>query len=76
MEVIFATISRKEICDAIHHIDLLRWLAGRNAVEAVMPVEVLGMVQDDVRPGCHRHNAVVRFDTLCEAIRRGHRGAL
>ena len=62
------------ICDAIHHVDLLRWLAGRSAEEAAIPVEVQGMVQDGERPGCHRHNAVVRFDTGTFGTMMSHYG--
>ena len=62
------------ICDAIHHVDLLRWLAGCSAEEAAIPVEVQGMVQDGERPGCHRHNAVVRFDTGTFGTMMSHYG--
>ncbi len=62
------------ICDAIHHVDLLRWLTGRSAEEAAIPMEVQGMVQDGERPGCHRHNAVVRFDTGTFGTMMSHYG--
>ena len=62
------------ICDAIHHVDLLRWLAGRSTESAAIPVEVQGMVQDGERPGCHRHNAVVRFDTGAFGAMMSHYG--
>ena len=51
------------ICDAIHHVDLLRWLAGASQETAALPVEVYSEVQDGERPGAHRHNASIRFDT-------------
>lgn len=51
------------ICDAIHHVDLLRWLAGSSQETAAVPVEVYSEVQDGERPGAHRHNASIRFDT-------------
>ncbi len=62
------------ICDAIHHVDLIRWLAGPGPEEAAVPVEVRGMVQDGERPGCHRHNAVVRFDTGAFGVLMSHYG--
>ena len=51
------------IGDAIHHVDLLRWLAGPSEGEAARAVEVYATVQDGVRPGSHRHNAAIRFDS-------------
>lgn len=62
------------ICDAIHHVDLIRWLAGAGPEEAAIPVEVRGMVQDGERPVCHRHNAVVRFDTGAFGVFMSHYG--
>ena len=50
------------ICDAIHHVDLIRWLAGTGDTAAT-PTHVHAIVQDGPRPGSHRHNAVIRFDT-------------
>ena len=50
------------ICDAIHHVDLLRWLAGAGDTAAT-PTHVHALVQDGPRAGSHRHNAVIRFDT-------------
>ena len=51
------------ICDAIHHVDLLRWLAGPSEGKAASAVAVYSEVQDGPRPGAHRHNATIRFDT-------------
>ena len=62
------------ICDAIHHVDLIRWLAGPGPEEAAIPVEVRGIVQDGERPVCHRHNAVVRFDTGAFGVLMSHYG--
>lgn len=62
------------ICDAIHHVDLIRWLAGAGPEEAAIPVEVRGMVQDGERPVCHRHNAVVRFDVGAFGVLMCHYG--
>ena len=60
-------------CDAIHHVDLLRWLAGRGA-RAALPVEVYANVHDGERPGAHRHSAVVRFDTGVSGVLMSHYG--
>ena len=50
------------IGDAIHHVDIIRWLAGAGDA-AARPVEVYSVVADGEREGSHRHNATVRFDT-------------
>ena len=39
-----------------------------------MPVEVHGEVADGPRPGAHRHNAVVRFDTGAIGVLMSHYG--
>ena len=62
------------ICDAIHHVDLLRWLAGRAPTEAAQPLEVYAEVEDGERPGAHRHNAVIRFDTGAIGVMMSHYG--
>ena len=61
------------ICDAIHHVDLLRWLAGSGA-RAAMPVEVYAQVHDGVEQGAHRHSALVRFDTGACGVLMSHYG--
>ena len=60
-------------CDAIHHVDLLRWLAG-SGVRAALPVEVQANVHDGDRPGAHRHSAVVRFDSGACGVLMSHYG--
>ncbi|NKB65925.1 MAG: hypothetical protein GKR89_02580 [Candidatus Latescibacteria bacterium] len=62
------------ICDAIHHVDLLRWLAASGPEQAAVATQVHGLVQDGPRDGCHRHNAVVRFDTGTFATMMSHYG--
>lgn len=62
------------LCDAIHHVDLLRWLAGPSPERAAKPVEVYAEVTDGERPGAHRHNAVVRFDTGATGVLMSHYG--
>ena len=60
-------------CDAIHHVDLLRWLAGSGS-RAALPVEVHANVHDGARPGAHRHSAVVRFDSGVHGVLMSHYG--
>jgi predicted dehydrogenase len=62
------------ICDAIHHVDLLRWLAGRSERQAADPVEVYSEVADGKRPGSHRHNAIIRFNTGAIGVMMSHYG--
>ena len=61
------------ICDAIHHVDLIRWLAGEG-MTAARPVAVHGEVADGGRATDHRHNAVVRFDTGAIGVLMSHYG--
>ena len=60
------------ICDAIHHVDLLRWLAGPSPTTAAQPLEVHAQVHDGERPGSHRQNAIVRFDTGAMGVMMSH----
>ena len=62
------------ICDAIHHVDLLRWLAGPSREKAARAVEVHSVVQDGPRPGSHRHNAAIKFDTGAIGYMTSHYG--
>jgi len=62
------------VCDAIHHVDLLRWLAGPAEDRAAVPVEVHAEVLDGERPGATRHNALIRFDTGARAVFMAHYG--
>lgn len=62
------------ICDAIHHVDLLRWMAGSTEESAALPTEVYAEVQDGDRPGSHRHNAAIRFDTGAIGYMASHYG--
>jgi predicted dehydrogenase len=62
------------ICDAIHHVDLLRWLAGGSQSEAALAVAVYAEVKDGERPGTHRHNAVIHFGTGAIATMMCHYG--
>ena len=62
------------ICDAIHHVDILRWLAGPSQCEAALPVAVYSEVEDGERLGTHRHNAVIHFDSGAIAAMMSHYG--
>lgn len=62
------------ICDAIHHVDLLRWLAGAGQDRAAVPVAVHSEVADGDRPCAHRHNAVVRFENGAIGALMSHYG--
>ncbi len=62
------------ICDAIHHVDLLRWLAGGSQSASALPVAVYAEVEDGERVGAHRHNAVIHFDTGAIAAMMSHYG--
>ena len=62
------------ICDAIHHVDLLRWLAGSSEEGAADAVEVYSEVQEGEQPGVHRHVASIRFDTGAVGSMSSHYG--
>ena len=62
------------IADSIHHVDLLRWLAGSDLKSAANPIEVYSTVQDGTRPGAHRHNASIKFDTGAIGSMMSHYG--
>ncbi|MFH1566495.1 MAG: Gfo/Idh/MocA family oxidoreductase [Gemmatimonadota bacterium] len=62
------------VCDAIHHVDLLRWLAGPSEERAAVPVAVCAEVLDGPRVGTHRHNALVQFDTGAHGVLMAHYG--
>lgn len=62
------------ICDAIHHVDLLRWLAGTGPTVAAKPTAVYSEVQDGAREAAHRHNAIIHFDSGAIAVMMSHYG--
>ena len=61
------------ICDSIHLVDLLRWLSGPND-SAAHATEVYSEVQDGDRPGAHRNNAVIKFDSGSFGAMMSHYG--
>jgi len=62
------------LCDGIHHVDLLRWLAGRTLPEAARPTAVYAEVEDGERDATNRQNAVVRFDSGAIGVLMNHAG--
>ncbi len=62
------------ICDSIHHVDLLRWMAGRAPTEAASAVEVYGHSWAGEREGTSRYNAVIAFDNGCHGTMMSHYG--
>ena len=62
------------ICDAIHHVDLLRWLAGRTPTEAALPTAVYSVIEQGERDGAKRQNAIIHFDSGAFATLMSHSG--
>ncbi len=62
------------ICDAIHHVDLLRWLAGPALETAADPTEVYAESWQGERPGSVRYDATVLFETGCRGVMMSHYG--
>ena len=62
------------ICDAIHHVDLLRWMAGRTPTEAANPTEVYAHSWNGTREGTPRYNAIIHFDNGCHGAMMSHYG--
>jgi predicted dehydrogenase len=62
------------VCAGIHHVDLLRWLAGRAPDEAAGVDEVYAHSWDGPREGTQRQNAILRFDNGCHGTSMTHCG--
>jgi predicted dehydrogenase len=62
------------ICDAIHHVDLLRWMAGRAPTEAAEVAEVLAHSWSGARAGTPRYNAIITFGNGCHGTMMSHYG--
>ena len=60
--------------DAIHHVDLIRWLAGSSHETGAKPIEVYSEVTSGSRSGSYRRSAVVRFDTGVMGTLMSHYG--
>ena len=69
-----ATTPPALICDAIHHVDLIRWLAGSAPESAAVPTAVHASTSRGARDGCDRHNAVVHFDAGAIGVMMSHYG--
>ncbi|MBM3238911.1 Gfo/Idh/MocA family oxidoreductase [Candidatus Poribacteria bacterium] len=62
------------ICDAIHHVDLLRWLAGSAEEKSADVVEVYAEAWSGDRLGTPRYNAVIKFENGCCGVMMSHYG--
>ena len=62
------------ICDAIHHVDLLRWMSGRTPTEAAQATEVYAHSWHGEREGTPRYNAIITFDSGCRGTMMSHYG--
>jgi predicted dehydrogenase len=62
------------VCAGIHHVDLLRWLAGPSPAEAATAAEVFAHSWNGPREGTQRQNAIVRFDSGCHGAVMTHCG--
>ena len=60
--------------EGIHHVDLLRWLAGSREEEAAKPVDVYSEFVQGDQPYAQSQNAVVRFDTGAIGVLMSHFG--
>lgn len=62
------------ICAGIHHVDLLRWLAGGAPGGAADVDEVYAHSWDGPREGTQRQNAILRFGSGCHGTMMTHCG--
>ena len=62
------------VCDAIHHVDLLRWLAGTEPEKAAAVETVYADSGCGPRPGTQRYGALIRFANGCGATLASHYG--
>jgi len=60
--------------DAIHHVDLIRWMMGRTATEVRAATEVYAHTWRDMGVGAPHHNAVIKFDTHTHGVMMSHFG--
>ncbi|MCE7985178.1 MAG: gfo/Idh/MocA family oxidoreductase [Caldilinea sp. CFX5] len=60
--------------DAIHHVDLIRWLTGRAQAEARSAVEVYAHTWRGVGMPAPHHNAVIKFDDHTHGVMMSHFG--
>jgi len=62
------------ICDAIHHVDLLRWMSGEAMDKAADPLEVYAQSWSGQREGSFRYNAMVAFENGSRGVMMSHYG--
>lgn len=62
------------VCDAIHHVDLLRWMAGRAPTEAAEVAQVFAHSWSGEREGTPRYNALITFANGCHGTMMSHYG--
>ena len=62
------------VADAIHHVDLLAWMAGRTLTEAARATEILADSWHGPREGCARYNAMITFENGCRGVMMSHYG--
>ena len=62
------------ICDAIHHVDLIRWMSGPSMERAAVPTYVYADAWSGEREGSFRYNAIVGLDTGGRGTMMSHYG--
>ena len=60
--------------DAIHHVDLIRWMTGRTQAEARPAVEVYAHTWLGAGVPAPHHNAVIKFDDHTHGVMMSHFG--
>jgi predicted dehydrogenase len=60
--------------DAIHHVDLIRWMTGRTQAEARIAAEVYAHTWRGVGVPAPHHNAVIKFDDHTHGVMMSHFG--
>lgn len=60
--------------DAIHHVDLIRWMTGRTQAEARPAVEVYAHTWRGAGVPAPHHNAVIKFDEHTHGVMMSHFG--
>lgn len=60
--------------DAIHHVDLIRWMTGRTQAEARPAVEVYAHTWRGAGVPAPHHNAVIKFDDHTHGVMMSHFG--
>ncbi len=60
--------------DAIHHVDLIRWMTGRTGAEARVATEVHAHTWQGANTPAPHHNAVIQFDAQTHGVMMSHFG--